>query len=127
VRSLHDGTTTTVATGDVSTPVWEADRQHVAFTAAVPSAGGMVSKAFRFAVSDGARHVLSAAAGMPSGPGVEVEQLSPSPDGHQLAFVSTAGGQRGVWTMNVDGTGLTQLTDPDRSSYSCSDVAWTPS
>jgi hypothetical protein len=127
VRSLHDGTTTTVATGDVSAPVWEADRQHVAFTATVPAAGGMVSKAFRFAVSDGARHVLSAAAGMPSGPGVEVEQLSPSPDGHQLAFVSTAGGQRGVWTMNVDGTGLTRLTDPDRSSYSCSDVAWTPS
>jgi Bacterial Ig-like domain len=128
VRSLHDGTTTTVATGDVSTPVWEADRQHVAFTAAVPAAGGVVSKAFRFAVADGGRHVLSAAAGMPSGQGVEVDQLSPSPDGHQLAFVSTAGGRQGVWAMNVDGTGLTQLTDPDpnRFSYSCRNVVWTP-
>jgi hypothetical protein len=129
VRSLHDGTTTTVATGDVSTPVWEADRQHVAFTAAVPASGGMVSKAFRFAVGDGVRHVLSAAAGLPSGPGVEVDQLSPSPDGHQLAFISPAGGRQGVWTMNVDGTGLTQLTDPEpsRISYWCTDVAWTPS
>jgi hypothetical protein len=128
VRSLHDGTTTTVATGDVSAPVWEADRQHVAFTAAVPAAGGVVSKAFRFAAGDGGRHALTAAAGLPGGQGVEVSQLSPSPDGHQLAFLSTAGGRRGVWTMNVDGTGLTQLTDPDpnRFSYSCRDVVWTP-
>jgi Tol biopolymer transport system component len=59
---------------------------------------------------------------------VEVDQLSPSPDGHQLAFVSTAGGRQGVWSMNVDGTGLTQLTDPDptRFSYSCRNVVWTP-
>jgi hypothetical protein len=129
VRSLHDGTTTTVATGDVSAPVWEADRQHVAFTATVPVTGGTVSKAFRFAVGDGVRHVVSAAAGLPSGQGVDVDQLSPSPDGHQLAFVSTAGGRHGVWTMNVDGTGLTQLTDPDpnRFAYSVRDVAWTPS
>jgi hypothetical protein len=128
VRSLHDGNTTTVATGDVSAPVWEADRQHVAFTAAVPAAGGVVTKAFRFAVGDGGRHVLSAAAGMPSVQGVEVDQLSPSPDGHQLAFVSTAGDRQGVWSMNVDGTGLTQLTDPDptRFSYSCRNVVWTP-
>jgi Tol biopolymer transport system component len=109
--------------------VWEADRQHVAFTATVPVAGGTVSKAFRFAVGDGVRHVLTAAAGLPSGQGVDVDQLSPSPDGHQLAFVSTAGGRQGVWTMNVDGTGLTQLTDPDPNgfSYSVRDVAWTPS
>jgi hypothetical protein len=129
VRSLHDGTTTTVATGDVSAPIWEADRQHVAFTATVPVAGGAVSKAFRFAVGDGVRHVVSAAAGLPSSQGVDVDQLSPSPDGHQLAFVSTAGGRQGVWTMNVDGTGLTQLTDPDpnRFAYSARDVAWTPS
>ena len=129
VRSLRDGTTTTVATGNVSAPVWEADRQHVAFTATVPLAGGTVSKAFRFAVGDGVRHVVSAAAGLPTGQGVDVDQLSPSPDGHQLAFVSTAGGRHGVWTMNVDGTGVTQLTDPDpnRFAYSVRDVAWTPS
>jgi hypothetical protein len=129
VRSLHDGTATTVATGDVSAPVWEADRQHVAFTAMVPLTGGTVSKAFRFAVGDGVQHVVSAAAALPSGQSVDVDQLSPSPDGHQLAFVSNAGGRQGVWTMNVDGTGLTQLTDPDpnRFAYSVRDVAWTPS
>jgi Bacterial Ig-like domain len=129
VRSLHDGTNTAVATGDVSAPIWEADRQHVTFIAAVPAAGGTVTKAFRFAVGDGSRHVLSAAAGMPAGQGVQVDEVSPSPDGHQLAFVSTTAGRQGVWTMNVDGTGLTPLTDPDptRFSYSCRGVAWTPS
>lgn len=129
VRSLHDGTTTTVATGDVSAPVWEADRQHVTFIATVAATSGTVTKAFRFAVGDGSRHVLTAAAGMPAAQGMEVDEVSPSPDGHQLAFVSTTGDRQGVWTMNVDGTGLTPLTgtDPAGFSYSCRGVAWTPS
>ena len=129
VRSLRDGATITVATGDVSAPVWEADRQHVVFTASVATAGGTVSKAFRLGVSDGSRHVLSASTGMPSSQDVPVDDLSPSPDGHQLAFVSSAAGRPGVWTMNADGTGLAQLTDPDpnRFDYWCRDIAWTPS
>jgi Bacterial Ig-like domain len=127
VRSLRDGATTTVAIGDVSAPIWEADRQHVAFTAIVSTPGGAVSKAFRFAVSDGSRHVPSASSGLPAGQGLEVDEVSPSPDGHQLAIVSTAGGRQGVWTINVDGTGLTRLTDPAGFDYSCRDVAWTPS
>ena len=129
VRSLRDGSTTSLATGDVSAPVWEADRQHVAFTAAVPIPGGTIDKAFQFAVGDGGRHVLSASAGLPSVEGMAADEVSPSADGHQLAIVSTAGGRQSVWTMNVDGTGLTRLTDadPNRFSYSCRDVAWTPS
>jgi Tol biopolymer transport system component len=60
---------------------------------------------------------------------VRVRELSPSPDGHQLAFVGDAGGRTGVWTMNADGTGVTQLTDPGQESfpYSSHGVAWTPS
>ncbi len=129
VRSLRDGSTVTAVTGDVSVPQWQADRQHVVVTAAVPTSAGTMTKAFRFAVGDGIRHRLSAAAGLPSGPGVQVDQLSPSPDGHQLAFVSSAGGRPGVWTMNADGTGASQLTqsNPDSFPYSCRDVAWTPS
>jgi len=60
---------------------------------------------------------------------VDVVSLSPSADGHQLAFISDVGGRPGVWAMNADGTGVTQLTDPDadRFPYSCLAVAWTPS
>ncbi|HEY7200445.1 MAG TPA: Ig-like domain-containing protein [Candidatus Dormibacteraeota bacterium] len=129
VRSLHDGSTVTVATGDVSPPVWQADRQHVFFTASLPTSTGPLTRVFRFAVSDGSPHALTPAAGMAAGQDVEVRQLSPSPDGHQLAFLAEAGGRPGVWAMNADGTGVTQLTDPDlgRFPYSSRDVAWTPS
>jgi Tol biopolymer transport system component len=130
VRSLRDGTTSTVATGAVSVPAWVADRQHIAFTALVQAnAGGTVSKAFRFTVGDGVVHSLTASTGMPSASTVQVSQLMPSPDGHQLAFLSSAGGRSAVFTMNADGTGLAQLTDPDPTlfPYSCREVAWTPS
>jgi Tol biopolymer transport system component len=128
VRSLRDGGTVTVATGDVSAPAWQADHQHVVFSASVPTPAGPARKAFRFAVSDGLPHALTAAAGMPSAAGVEVADLRPSPDGHSLAFLSDAGGRPGVFTMNADGTGLTQLTDsdPDRFPYSARAVGWTP-
>ncbi|HXM54742.1 MAG TPA: Ig-like domain-containing protein [Candidatus Dormibacteraeota bacterium] len=128
VRSLRDGGAAIVATGDVSAPVWQADRQHVFFTASVPSPAGAVTRVFRFAVNDGP-HALSPSAGMPAGQDVQVEQLSPSPDGHQLAFLGDdAAGRPGVWTMNVDGTGVTRLTDADlaRFPYDSRDVAWTP-
>jgi len=127
VRSLRDGSAETVATGDVSAPVWQADRQHVFFTASLPTSTGPVTRVFRFAVSDGS-HALTPAAAVPGGRDVEVRQLSPSPDGHQLAFLADAGGRPGVWAMNADGTGVTQLTDPDlgRFPYMSRDVAWTP-
>jgi hypothetical protein len=128
VVSMRDGGTVTVATGDVSAPAWQAGGQHVFFTATVTAAGGTVTKAFRAAVTGGAPFVPSAATGMPGDQGVDVESLSPSVDGHQLAFVSDSGGRPGVWTMNADGTGLTQLTgpDPDSFPYSARAVSWTP-
>src|SRR5262249_10243115 len=33
-----------------------------------------------------------------------------SPDGRRIAFQSTRGGEWAIWTVNVDGSGLTQLT-----------------
>jgi hypothetical protein len=49
----------------------------------------------------------------------------PSPDGHQIAFLS--GDQ--VWLMNADGTRPTPLTKQDAASfpYSCRALAWTRS
>jgi Tol biopolymer transport system component len=65
---------------------------------------------------------------MPAGQDVRVGSLSPSPDGHQVAFAPDGDGRAGVWEMNADGTGLTQLTDPDpgRFPYSVMGVTWTP-
>jgi Bacterial Ig-like domain len=128
VRSLRDGGSLTVATGDVSEPFWQADRQHVFFTGSVPTPTGTVTRIFRFAVNDRSPHALTASAGMPSGQDVQVVTFSPSPDGHQLAFLGDVAGRAGVWTMNADGSGVTRLTDPDpaRFPYSSKGVAWTP-
>ncbi|HEY4027902.1 MAG TPA: Ig-like domain-containing protein [Candidatus Dormibacteraeota bacterium] len=129
VRSLRDGTAVTVVTGEVSAPVWQADRQHVFFTAVVQGPGGPVTRAFRSSVSPSSTPgTLSASSGMPAGQDVRVGSLSPSPDGHQVAFAPDGDGRAGVWEMNADGTGLTQLTDPDpgRFPYSVMGVTWTP-
>ena len=71
-RSLRDGSASTVATGDVSAPVWQADRQHVFFTASVPAPAGAVTRVFRFAVNDGP-HTLSPTGGMPAVQDVTVQ------------------------------------------------------
>ena len=66
---------------------------------------------------------LNPASGLPSDPNVDLAAPVPSPDGHQIAFVS--GGQ--VWIMNADGTRPTALTrlDPVAFPYSCRAPAWT--
>ncbi len=63
-------------------------------------------------------HVVFAA-----GVAIEVADPVPSPDGHQIAFVS----QNQVWMMNADGTRPTALTRFDAASfpYSCLAPAWT--
>jgi len=129
VRSLKDGGVVTVAAGQVSAPIWQADRRHVLFIAVVASQDGPVAKAFRLAVGDPPPKQLTLSQGMPVDRLTQVDALRPSPDGHQLAFVSRSVGPASVWMMNADGSGLTLLTDYDSESfpYSCRAVAWTPS
>jgi hypothetical protein len=130
VRLLRGaGSTLTVATGDVSAPVWQADSRHVFFTATVHASTGQVSKLFRFAPGEPPPTLLTAGAGMPTSPGVSVGALSPSADGRQVAFLSGSNSPvTEVWLMNADGTGVSQLTtfDQDVFPYQCREVAWTP-
>jgi hypothetical protein len=128
VRSLAgSGQTLTVAEGDAGVPRW-LDGSHLVFAATVAGPAGTVSRAFRVsAVSAGGP--LTAGAGLPSAKAVDVHDPSPSPDGHQIAFLSGQAGDQQVWLMNADGTGLVQLTEYDALDfpYSCLALAWTPS
>lgn len=127
-RLLRDGGPVTVATGQVSTPAWQVDGRHLFFTAVVPTPAGPTSRVFRLGVGDTPPRVLTAAMGMPALPGLQVTSLSPSPDGHQVAFAAETAGHAAVFLMNADGTGVTQLTDydPTRFPYTATAIAWTP-
>jgi hypothetical protein len=123
VRNLSgSASTTTVASGDLGPPAWLPDSLHLVFAAGVPSSGGAVHKAFIVNVVTPPAN-LTAALGLPANPGVDVASPVPSPDGHQIAFIS--GNQ--VWLMNADGTRPTPLTQQDPASfpYSCRMPAWT--
>ncbi len=118
----------TVATGAVGPPAWQADSRHVFFTASVDTPAGPVPKAFRLAAGDQPPSRLTAAAGLPAGGTVAVDQLDPSPDGHEVAFISSSSGTAQVWVMNADGSGLTQLTRYGENgfAYQSAEAAWTP-
>jgi hypothetical protein len=130
IRLLRDaGTTTTAATGPVSAPAWQADSRHVFFTAPVRAGSGEVSKLFRATAGQPALSSLTAATGLPAAPGVSVGAVSTSPDGRQVAFLSTSGGDVAqVWLMNADGTGLSRLTTYQAGlfPYLVTQLAWTP-
>jgi dipeptidyl aminopeptidase/acylaminoacyl peptidase len=122
VRSFTgQAATTTVATGDIGHPTWLPDSTHVVFAAGVTTASGQERKAFLVnAIAPPA--ALTAALAIPSS-AIEVADPVPSPDGHQIAFVSL----NQVWMMNADGTRPTALTRFDAASfpYSCLTPAWT--
>ncbi|MBO0683860.1 MAG: Ig-like domain-containing protein, partial [Candidatus Dormibacteraeota bacterium] len=131
VRLLRDtGTTATVATGPVSTPIWQADSRHVFFTVPVRTSAGQVSRLFRATAGEPQLTSFTAASGLPNQAGVSVGAVSPSPDGRQVAFLSGSPGHPGqVWLMNADGTGLTLLTSfAGRAiGYQATQLSWTPS
>jgi Tol biopolymer transport system component len=123
VKSLTgSAATTTAASGDFGAPAWLSDSTRIVVAAALATPQGVAHKAFVLNVASPPQ-VLSATAGLPSDPNIDVSSPVPSPDGHQIAFVS--GGQ--VWLMNADGTRPTPLTTKDPASfpYSCRAVAWT--
>jgi Tol biopolymer transport system component len=123
VRSLiGQASTATIATGDIGHPTWLPDSTHVVFAAGIATAAGFGRRAFLLsAVAPPA--ALTIALAIPSGVTLDVADPVPSPDGHQIAFVS----QDQVWLMNADGTRPTALTRFDASTFpfSCSTPAWT--
>jgi Big-like domain-containing protein len=123
VRNLTgSATTTTVAKGDLGAPVWLRDSTHVLVAAIAQSSTGPVRKAFLLNVA-APPPALTLSLGLPADPSIDVTDPVPSPDGHQIAFIS--GSQ--VWLMNADGTRPVPLTqfDPDSFPYSCLMPAWT--
>ena len=123
VRNLTgQATTTTIATGDIGHPTWLPDSTHLVFAAGIATPTGIARKAFLVNVI-APPPVLTTALALPSGQAVDVSSPVPSPDGHQIAFVS----ENQVWIMNADGTRPTALTRFDASSfpYSCVMPAWT--
>ncbi len=125
VRNLTgSAATTTIATGDLGAPSWLPDSTHIVFAAATEAPSGILHKAFVVSVV-APPAALAPAAGIPSDPNVDLSAPVPSPDGHQIAFVSS----NQVWLMNADGTRPTELTrfDPNSFPYSCRAPAWTRS
>ena len=124
VRNLTgSGGLTTVVQGDISAPAWLHGSDHMVMEASVTGDGGSVSKAFVINVAS-PPPVLTIGLGLPALPNVvDVSDPVPSPDGHQIAFIS---GEQ-VWLMNADGTRPTALTrfDPETFPYSCLMPAWT--
>jgi Tol biopolymer transport system component len=124
VRNLTgSGTLTSVVHGEISAPAWLRDSDHVVMAASITADAGRVSKAFVINVASPPPS-LTIGLGLPALPNVmDVSDPVPSPDGHQIAFIS--GTQ--VWLMNADGTRPTALTRFDREAfpYSCLMPAWT--
>jgi hypothetical protein len=94
------------------------------FAATLTTAGGAARKAFLVSVI-APPTALTAALAIPSSAALDVLNPVPSPDGHQIAFVS----QDQVWMMNADGTRPTALTRFDATlfPYACRMPAWTRS
>jgi hypothetical protein len=124
VRSLAGAAgTTTVASGDLGSPTWQADSSHLIFTANFDIQGVPLSKVFRVSATGGIVR-LDPANGLPRQIGLNPASAMPSPDGRQIAFL--AGNPAQIWLMNSDGTGLSQLTRFGREEfpYSCSALSW---
>jgi hypothetical protein len=115
--------TTTLLKGDIASPAWLPDSTHLVFAARPSTASSAPHKAFVINVVS-PPSTLSAAIGLPADP-IDVASPVSSPDGHQIAFLSS----NQVWLMNADGTRPTALTKLDLETfpYSCRALAWTRS
>lgn len=123
VRNLTGAAATaTVASGDLGAPLWLRDSTHVLVAATVQAPSGPVRKAFLINVA-APPPSLTLSVGLPTDPSIDVSDPVPSPDGHQIAFLS----ENQIWLMNADGTRPVPLTefDPEAFPYSCLNPAWT--
>jgi hypothetical protein len=123
VRSLTgQATTTTIVSGDLGRPAWLPDSTQVVFASVIQSPTGPVRRAFLVSVV-APSPALTVDVALPQGSVLDISDPVPSPDGHQIAFLS--GDQ--VWIMNADGTRPTRLTKFDTASfpYSCEALMWT--
>lgn len=123
VRSLTgQAATATIATGNIGHPTWLPDSTHILLAASVGTSSGAARHAFLLSVV-APPVALTAAIAIPSDVSLDIATPVPSPDGHQIAFVS----QDQVWIMNADGTRPTALTrfDPATFPYACRMPAWT--
>jgi len=123
LRSLTGSAlTTTIAQGDLGAPSWLPDSTTVVFAAAIQTPNGTIRKAFLISAI-APPTALTAALGRPADAAIEVDGPVSSPDGHQIAFVSSDQ----IWLMNADGSRPVPLTRFDSASfpYSCRAPAWT--
>lgn len=124
VRTLVGGDqVTTVVRGPVGIPAWMPDSRRVLFPALVDVGGAALSKVVVASVLAPPGD-LSRAAALPSG-SLDITAASPSPEGHQIAFLAPIGGRVEAFSMNADGTGVEQLTGAGPwFPYSCRALAW---
>ena len=113
-----------LVSGDISNAAWLRDSDHMVLAANLTTSSGSVSKAFVINVASPPSS-LTIGQALPAGDQTitDVSDPVPSPDGHQIAFLS----QDQIWLMNADGTRPTALTkfDPETFPYSCLMPAWT--
>ncbi len=113
-----------IVSGDLSDATWLHDSDHVVLAANIVTSSGSVSKAFVINVASPPAS-LTLGLALPTGDQTitDLSNPVPSPDGHQIAFLS----DDQIWLMNADGTRPVALTrfDPETFPYSCLMPAWT--
>jgi len=126
VKSLSGtGLVTTVAMAEIDQPTWLADSNYVTFSARIDLGTRLGWRVFRVNASLPPARLTPQLA---LGGSLDADATSPrpSPDGHQIAFLSGPPEGAQIWLMNADGTGLQRLTGYDAGSFpfSCRSLHW---